>query len=116
MLTNLSLVASWEDVQIRQQGTCLQGLLIALLVEGQAHEDVVPQAAVLDPGLLGCVAHPAPHLHTDSMAGAKEKAQMDVILQVALLYWALGVCFFLSFVWGMPCLATSHSHHHRGCS
>ncbi len=55
--TYLCGVPGWQQVQVLQQGACLQAVAVALLVEWQPHQDVVPQARVADPGVLGGIGH-----------------------------------------------------------
>lgn len=57
LFSDLGLVSGRKEVQVRQQGAGLHHLLVPGLRPLLAKGDVVPQRAVLDPGLLRNVGH-----------------------------------------------------------
>lgn len=59
LLSNLSQVSSRQHLQVLQEGTGLQNLLVSLFIKLGSKEDVVLYGAILYPGLLGDIGYGA---------------------------------------------------------
>jgi hypothetical protein len=57
LLSNLDHVSSREDIQVRSQGTTLEGLAVSHVVRLLPKENIIFQRGILDPGLLRDIRH-----------------------------------------------------------
>mmetsp|Transcript_31441 Transcript_31441/g.68533 ORF Transcript_31441/g.68533 Transcript_31441/m.68533 type:complete len:1075 (-) Transcript_31441:35-3259(-) len=71
LLADLGLVASGQQLQVEVQPGRAEGRLVAPLLHGEAEEDVLPQRAARDEGLLSRVGDPA-----DPVQGGRRRRRL----------------------------------------